>query len=91
MTISQKRKTLKRIQDLEHDIGQLEAVRMELASSGYASASLASAGGNKSYTRVDISKVSEAIAELKAELKGQRRLLAGSSQAMPSQIYTVYI
>lgn len=90
MTISQKRKIIKRIQDLEHDIATLEQVRTRLASSGYASATLSSSGGSQSYTRMDIGKISETIASMRQDIKGCRRLLAGSSQAMPSQIYTVY-
>lgn len=62
MTVEQKRKVLRRIVDLEHDISELKRVRMEIASSGYASATLASSGGSKSYTRQSISSVTEAIA-----------------------------
>lgn len=90
MTISQKRKIIKRIQDLEHDISTLEDVRLRVASSGYASATLTSSGGSRSYTRLDIDKISQTISTLRQDIKGYRRLLAGSSPAMPSQIYTVY-
>lgn len=53
---------MKRIVGLEYDIDELKRVRKELVSSGYASASLASGGGSKSYTRLDVSKVTETIA-----------------------------
>lgn len=62
MTTDQKKKVLKRIVGLEYDIDELKRVRKELVSSGYASASLASGGGSKSYTRLDVSKVTETIA-----------------------------
>lgn len=90
MTTDQKRKVLQRIAALEGDIGELKRVRMELAASGYASATLASGGGSKSYTRLDLSKVTEAISQLVRELKGLRALLCGSSKALPSKIVTVY-
>ena len=62
MTKDQKKKVLKRIVGLEYDIDELKRVRKELVSNGYASASLASGGGSKSYTRLDVSKVTETIA-----------------------------
>ena len=90
MTTEQKRKTLRRIVQVESDIAALKEVRMRLASSEYASASLASGGGSKSYTRADSGKITEAIDQLLQELKGLRALLRGSSVALPSQILTVY-
>ena len=63
---------------------------MELVSNGYASATLASGGGSKSYTRLDVSKVTETITQLIAELKAVRSMLNGRSPALPSQIITVY-
>ena len=90
MTTEQKRKTLKRITQIESDIATLKDVRMRLASAEYVSASLASGGGSKSYTRADASKITEAVNQLAQEIKGLRALLNGSSVALPSQILTVY-
>jgi len=90
MTTDQKRKVLERIVKVEADVEELKRVRQELVSNGYASASLASGGGSKSYTRLDVSKVSETIMQLSAELKSLRSLLSGRSPALPSQIITVY-
>ena len=64
MTTIQKRKVLQRISDLEKDIEELKRCRVEVASSGYSSASLTSTGGSKSYTRTDISKITEAISAM---------------------------
>ena len=69
MTIEQKRKLLKRIAEVERDIDSLKKARTEIAANGYASATLASGGGSKSYTRLDISKITEAISALTSELK----------------------
>ena len=55
-----------KIQNLDRDIAELERVRVELASNGYASATVSSSGGSKSYTRQDIAKVSELLAQLRA-------------------------
>ena len=75
MTISQKRKTLQRIADIERDIDALKKARTEIAASGYASATLASGGGSKSYTRLDLSKITETISALTSELKKLKALL----------------
>lgn len=72
MTIDQKKKTLQRIAVLESDIEKLKQVRVEIAQTGYASATLSSGGGSKSYTRLDISKITEAINALTSELKKLR-------------------
>lgn len=72
MTIDQKRKTLQRIAVLESDIEKLKQVRVEIAQTGYSSATLSSGGGSKSYTRLDISKITEAINALTSELKQLR-------------------
>ena len=91
MTTAQKRKILEKIVMLEHDIDTLKQVRIQLATSEYVSASLASGGGSKSYTRMDLDKVTSAINQLTAELKSLRALLKDRAPASPNQIYTVYI
>lgn len=80
MTISQKRKTLQRIADIERDIDALKKARTEIAASGYASATLASGGGSKSYTRLDLSKITETISALTSELKKLKALLKNAGQ-----------
>lgn len=90
MTVDQKRKVLIRIAALQHDIEELKRVRFEIATNGYASATMSSGSGSKSYTRLDLGKIQETIAQLTSELNGLRAALKGSSKALPSQILTVY-
>ena len=79
MTIEQKRKTLCRIAECQRDIGELKRVRMELATSGTASATVSGGTGSKSYTRLDLGKINELIATLSRELVQLRNLLAGGT------------
>ena len=84
---------MQRIATTESDLGTLRRVRMEIATSGFSSATLASGGGSKSYTRHDLDKITALISVLEAEVKGLRRLLAPAAPAapvMPSITYTVY-
>lgn len=90
MTTSQKRKTLERIAQTESDFATLRRVRIEIATSGFASATLASGGGSKSYTRHDIGKITALITALESELKGLRKLLSPAASVLPSVTYTVY-
>ena len=90
MTITQKRKVLQRISDIENDIAELKKARQEVASSGYASATVSSGGGSRSYTRSDISKITEAISALISEMKKLRALLAGRSSPIWTDVLVVY-
>ena len=90
MTITQKRKVLQRISDIENDIAELKKARQEVASSGYASATVSSGGGSRSYTRSDISKITEAISALTSEMKKLRKMLAGGSSSIWTQVLITY-
>ena len=90
MTITQKRKVLQRISDIENDIAELKKARQEVAASGYASATVSSGGGSKSFTRSDISKITEAISALISEMKKLRALLAGGSSSIWTDVLVVY-
>ena len=90
MNITQKRKVLQRISDIENDIAELKKARQEVASSGYASATVSSGGGSRSYTRSDISKITEAISALTSEMKKLRALLAGGSSSIWTDVLVVY-
>lgn len=70
---------MQRMADLEHDIEELKRCRAEVAASGYASATTSSGGGSKSYTRIDIGKLTEAISAMSSELYKLRLLLAGGA------------
>lgn len=83
MTTVQKRKILTRISQTEADIEELKRCRAEIAKNGYASATMSSGGGSKSYTHLDLSKITEAISALTSELKKLRAMLrknAGEQQ-----------
>ena len=87
MTTEQKRKTLVRIAECQHDIAELKRVRMELATSGTASATVSGGTGSKSYTRLDLSKINELISALSKELMQLRNLLSGRSANPIGQHY----
>lgn len=90
MSIVQKRKILTRMSELEHDIAELKRVRLEVAESGFASATVSSGGGSKSYSRIDIGKLTELISAMSAELAKLRALVAGSAQTLWKTVRTVY-
>lgn len=91
MTVIQKRKILKQIQETESRLEQMKAVRAEIAATGFASATMSSGSGSKSYTRLDLSKITEAIQELTQEIANLRSLLNGGSALTAKQIWTVYM
>ena len=68
----------------------MKKARQEVASSGYASATVSSGGGSRSYTRSDISKITEAISALISEMKKLRALLAGGSSSIWTNVLVVY-
>lgn len=68
------------MQNLERDIAELKRCRMEIASSGYASATMSSGGGSKSYTRLDLSGITETIARMTKELQDYRAMLASDGE-----------
>jgi hypothetical protein len=90
MTTSQKRQIIERIAEAEADLSTMRRVRMEVAASGFASASLASGGGSKSYTRLDLARIIQLISAMEKEVMGLRKLLAPASAVQPSTTYTVY-
>lgn len=90
MTAVQTRKIVSRIASLSADIERLEEVRIRLASSEFASATISAGGGSKSYTRADLTKVDATIKTLKRQLQNCRRLLGGGTQGIGKMIYTVY-
>lgn len=92
MTTVQKRKILTRISQTEADIEELKRCRAEIAKNGYASATMSSGGGSKSYTRLDVSKITEAISSLTSELKKLRAMLKSNigEQSIWKNILVVY-
>lgn len=90
MTTIQKKKILQKIVDIESDIERLKKARLEVVESGYASATLASSGGSKSYTRIDVQKITDTIGELMKELKSMRNLLKTQTSTSIQTIATIY-
>ena len=90
MTIEQKRKTLARIAECQRDIAELKRVRMEIATSGTASATLSGGTGSRSYTRLDLRKISALIAELSRELTQYRTMIATGNPRGINTIATIY-
>ena len=90
MTVNQQKKILKKIQLLESDIEKLEKVRIDLLSSGYASASMSSGGGSRSYTRMDVDKITNSIQVLKTEVKNLKKILNGTNKSTPETINIYY-
>lgn len=90
MTFSQKRKILTRISEIDADLTELKRVRAEIAKNGYASATMSSGGGSRSYTRLDLSKITEAISSLTSELKKMRSLLSVGEQGIWRNVLVVY-
>lgn len=91
MTTLQKRKILTRISEVEADIEELKRCRVEIAKNGYASATMSSGGGSKSYTHLDVSKITEAISALTSELKKLKAMLVKvGSQNLWQNVHIVY-
>ena len=66
---------MQRITQLEQDIDTLKQCRLDIAANGYASATMSSGGGSKSYTHIDLSKITEAITAMTSELKKLKAML----------------
>lgn len=91
MTTVQKRKVLQRISEVEQDLEELKRCRTEIAKNGYASATMSSGGGSRSYTHLDLSKITEAISALTSELKKLRAMLKNvGTQQLWSNVLVVY-
>jgi hypothetical protein len=77
--------------EVEQDIAELKRCRVEIAKNGYASATMSSGGGSRSYTRLDLSKITEAISSLTSELKKLRNMLKDiGSQTLWQNVLVVY-
>lgn len=90
MTVIQKRKILENICGLKHDIAELKRVRMEVACSGYSSATMSSGGGSKTFSRMDLEKLTSTINELEHELNQYMSLLANGTTTPFRTIATIW-
>ena len=91
MTTVQKRKVLQRMSEVEQDLEELKRCRTEIAKNSYDSATMSSGGGSRSYTHLDVSKITEAISALTSELKKLRAMLKNvGTQQLWSNVLVVY-
>lgn len=90
MTTATQKKIMTKIFALEQDIEALKQARIEVATTGYSSATLSTSGGSKSYTRIDIDKLSNLISELQRELTQWRNLLVTGDSRHINTTVTVY-
>lgn len=78
MNTSLVKKIMLKIQNLDAQISSIEETQFEIASNGYASASISSTGGSKSYTKLDLPKITALINSLKIERKKYQLMLGGN-------------
>ena len=91
MNTEQHRKILMRIQTLEKDISAAEKTYADALANGYQSATLTSGGGSKSFTRMSLKEMLDAINAMKNELsKLQKLLVRNGQQSLWSNILIVY-
>jgi hypothetical protein len=88
MNIHRQRDVLERIQNLRKDIERMEAARTEAAVNGYASASISSTNGSKSWTRMSLSEITKVLESLECRLESLRRLL--KDRGLQSTIYQIW-
>ena len=88
MSIIQQRKILSRIAELETDIATLKRVRVEIATIGYASSTMSSGGGSKSWTAADVDKIASAISAMIKELRQLRAVLGGTTGKRTIIVYS---
>ena len=93
MNTSLIKKIMLKIQNLDQQICELERTQFEIASNGYASASIGSSGGSKSYTKLDLPKITALISQLKNERRRYQLLLGNggnSSSLLGGKILHIY-
>lgn len=91
MTASQKKAICDRGRQLATEIRELSRVRSEILMTGFSSATLSNGQGTRSYTRLDVHDLNEAILTATRELNVLSARLAGRSASVPSQIYQSWI
>ena len=90
MTVLQQKKILVRIAQIEEDIDLLKKARLDAVANGFASATISTSGGSKSYTRLTPAQITNVIDELLKELEQLRSLLAHGKCRPIHTIVTVY-
>lgn len=78
----------KKIKTLKAELAELDGTIREVATSGYASASLSAGAGSKSYTRADLASLRAYRAELAGRIASLMRRASGSVMGI-SHVVTV--
>ena len=90
MTVYQKKKVLQKIAEIEQNIDVLKEARLEAMANGYASASISSGGGSKSFSRFTPEQYSKLIAELERELRQYMSLIVNGTTTPFRTIATIW-
>lgn len=91
MTTYQKRTILERMAQTQENIDILKQARIEAVANGFASATISTTGGSKSYSRISPEQITKVIDELLKELEQLRNMLATGRAKTIHTIPTVYI
>ena len=91
MTVNQKRTILERMAQTQENIEILRQARIEAVANGFASATISTTGGSKSYSRVNPEQITKVIDELLKELEQLRNLLLTGHAKTIHTIPTIYI
>lgn len=90
MTVLQSKKILTTIAQLEEEIDVLKKARIEAMANGFASATISTAGGSKSYSRMTPDQFTSVINELLKELAQWKNLLFTGNANPLKTIVTIY-
>lgn len=76
---------------VQESLDILKQARIDALANGYASATISSGGGSKSYTRYSPDQFTQVINELLKELSQLRKLLVTGSSSPIKTIVTLYV
>lgn len=91
MNYIQKKKIIERMAQVQESLDILKQARIDALTNGYASATISSGGGSKSYTRYSPDQFTQVINELLKELSQLRKLLVTGSSSPIKTIVTLYV
>ena len=85
------KKIMLKVQNLESQIEEIERTIFEISANGYASATISSSGGSKSYSRLDLPKLESLLNHLKNEKRQYQTFLSnGGNSMLGGKIIHVY-
>jgi hypothetical protein len=91
MNYIKKKKIIERMAEVQESLDVLKQARIDALAKGYASATISSGGGSKSYTRYSPDQFTQVINELLKELSQLRNLLVTGVSSPIKTIVTVYV